>query len=235
MRSPWLRDVSPALWIGERLNPFVQDTGSVIPRGFDAYARVFHPVRHGDTVERWEDIAHRNGRLVHREMQLHVISRPAGSSPPAGYDPWSNYPGGSLPIAERRFLVEHLRPSTATPERCWFCVWEGFGGLDDQGVTERVELPNRRYLLASGAVEDAVPSVLDDPWDQSPNLWWPEDRAWCVATEIDYAWTYVGGSRELITALLQDPRLEALEASLTDKPFLESDVLNTALDHHDHA
>jgi len=41
----------------------------------------------------------------------------------------------------------------------------------------------------------------------------PADRAWCVATEIDFAWTYVGGSRELIDAILADARLEAVETS----------------------
>ena len=28
----------------------------------------------------------------------------------------------------------------------------------------------------------------------SPSIWWPEDRAWCVATDIDLFDTYVGGS-----------------------------------------
>ncbi len=38
--------------------------------------------------------------------------------------------------------------------------------------------------------------------DQTPNLWWPEDRAWFVATEIDLAWTYVGGREALIEQLV---------------------------------
>jgi len=37
------QNVSPARWIKDRLHPFAQDTGSVIPEGFEAYARVFHP------------------------------------------------------------------------------------------------------------------------------------------------------------------------------------------------
>lgn len=67
------------------------------------------------------------------------------------------------------------------------------------------------------------------PWDQSPNLWWPEDRSWIVATEVDYAWTYVGGTSRLIERLLTDQRLEALPAKLSDKPFYDSDVLNASL------
>jgi hypothetical protein len=45
---------------------------------------------------------------------------------------------------------------------------------------------------------------------------WPDDRAWCVAAEIDLAWTYVGGSVTLINDVLASPRLEAQPASLDD-------------------
>ncbi len=57
-----------------------------------------------------------------------------------------------------------------------------------------------------------------------------DDRAWCVATEIDFAWTYVGGSAAAIRAVLADPRLEALRAKLTDRFTRDSDVLNAAPD-----
>ena len=201
-----------------------------MPEGFERYARLFHPVELGNGVtERWAQIAARNGRLVHPEMQLHMISRPIGAPAPKAYDPGPGY-DSSLDRAQRAVLVEHLRQATSTPTDCWFCVWEGFGLLDLQGVQERVDLPHRSYLLAHGSLEDALPSVFDEDWDQSPNLWWPDDRAWVVATEIDFAWTYVGGSSELIQGVLEEPRLEALPAQLTDKPFFDSDVLNAALD-----
>ena len=99
------------------------------------------------------------------------------------------------------------------PDDCWFCVWDGFGGMDDQDVQERVELPQRSYFLARGSIDDALSSTLDAPRDQSPNLWWPEDRAWVVASEIDFAWTYVAASAKVVAALVADQRLEAMEAS----------------------
>ena len=46
---------------------------------------------------------------------------------------------------------------------------------------------------------------VDGFWGHSPNIWWPEDHAWCVATDIDLFDTYVGGSRECIKAILSDP------------------------------
>lgn len=68
----YVRDLAPARWIGERLHPFAQDAGSVIPEGFEDYARIFHPARR-DAPERavtWREVATANGRTVHAEMQF---------------------------------------------------------------------------------------------------------------------------------------------------------------------
>jgi hypothetical protein len=223
-----LSDVSPAEWIGERLHPWSQDTGSIIPEGFAAYARIFHPA--GPRYDqRWADIAQRNGRIVHPEMQLHRISTPVGRSErPQGHDFGDGFNPG--PVREiDQVLVDILRKETTTPDVCWFCVWEGGGGLDDQGVAARVRLPNRDYLLARGRIDKAAASLATGATGL-PNIWWPDDRAWIVVSEIDFAWSYVGGSKELVNEVLSDDRLEALPARLTDKPFYDSDLLNAPND-----
>ena len=134
-------------------------------------------------------------------------------------------------------LAEILRDWTTTPQWCWFCVWDGYGSdgvyltaSDGAAAAEpssgrrpdpvpalvrggsRVELPNRDYLLYSGTVEAAVATAGLGGDHQVANLWWPQDRAWCVATEIDLAWTYVGGPAGLISHLLAETRIEALRA-----------------------
>lgn len=43
---------------------------------------------------------------------------------------------------------------------------------------------------------------------QSANFWWPEDEAWCVATEIDSDSTLIDGSKETIEAILVNQALE---------------------------
>jgi hypothetical protein len=79
----------------------------------------------------------------------------------------------------------------------------------------KVELPGRSYVLYSGAVEQGAALV---EWQgQIANLWWPADRSWFVATELYGEWTYVGGSRELIDALVADDQLEAQPAD-PDEP-----------------
>jgi hypothetical protein len=49
-------------------------------------------------------------------------------------------------------------------------------------------LPGRDYYLFEGEVESWF-----DP--QSPHFCWPADHAWCVATEVDFDSTFIGGSR----------------------------------------
>ena len=134
---------------------------------------------------------------------------------------------GTLHVEQRRILVDHLRSATTTPDRCWFAMWEGFGGLDDGGIRERVELPSRNYLLYSGPVDRTLESP--HPFDQSPNLWWPEDRAWFVATEIDFDSTFVGGDDRLIAALASDQRLEALVILLSARADAAADRINSTL------
>lgn len=51
---------------------------------------------------------------------------------------------------------------------------------------------------------------------QSPNLFWPQDRSWCVASEIDLHATFVGGSLALANALVATPVLEAWRVEPTD-------------------
>jgi hypothetical protein len=234
-RIVWLHDTSAADWIGPRLHGFALDTGSIVPEGFEAYCRVLHPFRgRGDDkpTRTWAEVAAENGRIVHPEMQPQVIFRPIGAKKPTGWDHTidNELDWGSCPRSVLGALVDVLGRHTATPERCWFCAWEGMGFLEFDGMRERVRLPGRDYLLYTGPIELAM-APLDDSWDgRSPHLWWPDDRAWVVATEIDFAWTYVGGASSLIRGLLDDPRIEALAAELSDKPFHDSDTVNEALD-----
>jgi hypothetical protein len=59
-----------------------------------------------------------------------------------------------------------------------------------------------------------------------PNIWWPDDRAWCVASEIDLPYTYVGGEQGLIEEILTHPALEALPARLDHKMTADGDKIN---------
>jgi hypothetical protein len=228
-RIRWADDAGPASWIGARLRPFNQDTGSVVPEGFEAYCRVFHPdgpIYPDGSFRSWAEIAESNNRIAHPNMQFHMIERPVGTPVSDPLHRGSGPSEGTLPPRERQRLVELLGPETGTPDRCWFCVWEGYGSVD-VGDAAVVHNPNRNYALYSGPIDLAM-AVLDvDTADsQSPNLWWPEDHAWIVATEIDYAWSYVGGSQKLVDTVVSDELLEAMPVRLDDLPFWTGDTVN---------
>src|SRR3954466_10197155 len=188
--------MSAAAWFADRLHPFAQDVGSIMPGGYASYARVFHPAyRAFDEPVRWREIADANGRRAHSEMQFGNIAG-AWREPSPAPDLWSSPPrSGTLPLSLATALSQVLRPHTTTPDRCWLAIWEGWGGYVPPGSPERLEIPGRGYFIVPGSLEDALRPF--DPripvYYQSPSMWWPEDHAWFVSTEVDHAWTYVGG------------------------------------------
>jgi hypothetical protein len=91
---------------------------------------------------------------------------------PSGYEAYARLfhasdirSGRSLPLAERRALIELLREETATPERCWFCFADRHHVLDNQGVAERVAIPQGRepQLVTGGPLELALVPPPEKP------------------------------------------------------------------------
>jgi hypothetical protein len=80
-----------------------------------------------------------------------------------------------------------------------------------------VQAPHRSFMLYPGAIDDALLLAERFEWAQVPNLWWPEDRAWCVRTDIDLDSTYIAGSDRLVDALIAEPGLEVLRATFDDE------------------
>ena len=77
-------------------------------------------------------------------------------------------------------------------------------------------------LLFDGPL-DAVRSigtvgVLDDHLHRrSPQWWWPNDRSWFVATEIDFPWTYLAGSHHLVDRIAAETSLETVVLQFDDR------------------
>ncbi len=234
----WSTRTEEADWIGPRLSPFGEGSASsVVPRGFAAYARILHPAtsqsRSQDRLLRWSELAAWSGLPLRRDSQFHSVAlppEPREYPSPLGQGPRH----GSLEAGDLDSLLEVLARHTAEDTACWFCIWEGFGwetavmlttpgdasGLLPDPVPEvvrsgpRVRLPGRDYLLYGGPPEAA--SALMEAKSQSPSLWWPEDHSWCVASEIDLSWTYVGGPTALVTELLASSAPESLPSAPED-------------------
>jgi hypothetical protein len=112
---------------------------------------------------------------------------------------------------------------------------------EDELRAIRVELPRRSYLLFEGslsALADSLSACVEaGGWpvsefldEQSPNLFWPADHAWCVASEIDFDSTLVAGSAELVDAVLRTPILEAWPLAAGDWLTEDADQINATPD-----
>jgi hypothetical protein len=114
--------------------------------------------------------------------------------------PLSEPSTGYCPPEVRRPLIEILRRHAADYQRCWAGVWRGWGGIG--GVFPEIpllKLPHREYYLFTVSYHVLGDQIFggDTGRGISANLWWPADRSWFVATEIDFRWAYVGGFSQL--------------------------------------
>jgi hypothetical protein len=280
----WTADVARGDWIAPRLEGWGV-VGGTVPRGFEAYVRLFHPVPLDRVLSReptievehrlasWREIAERFGTTWHPLMQWQSIARHTGEQYDIG-DGWRlNDPEqGRLELGSLVTLAQLLGAATTTPDDVVAGIWHGWGELRpeqsgffvagtgsaaerhaaekdarsrlvqgvDPDVTRAsisgptVSLPAREYVLLTTSTDE-----LGDPtwperagigarrgWSLTPNLLWPEDRAWLLASEIDFDSTLIGGSRALIERILATSALEAAEVDADASLAYDADTVN---------
>jgi hypothetical protein len=246
-------DVSAGAWAVAAVSD-AGVVGCLVPALFSDYARVFHPayrrtsdtsdvgpesgepavfgVRGGDREVRWAQIANGNGRVAHPAMEWTSITgswryHEFSESQPGLWDVAPNE--GSLPHRQVVELAKILREHTGTPDHCYFAIWEGFGTSRDVGVAAKLSMPHRDMLLFSGPLSAAGTSfgeLFGDGSYLSPSLWWPADRAWCVATDVDLRSSYVGATNAVVNALLADPELEVMRVTADTRLTADADTIN---------
>jgi hypothetical protein len=217
------RDVEAARWLVDRLHPLGRDVGAVVPAGFDAYVRLDHPIGDG-ADEPWD-----GGLLAGDAEALAAILAGFTTTPDdCWFCLWDGYGDVTGAVA---VVVAHYDPDETGAETVESAQRRTEDELDRQSravarVVDRcgrVEAPDREYLLFRGPVTAVTAASTagagigpaTDTLD-GPNLWWPADRTWVVASEIDLAWTYVAGPRALADALLADPRFAASPTAPAD-------------------
>ena len=211
--TQWIRDRLLSVPSGDGV-----PVGALIPTGYEAYCRIFHPACRQGRKVRWAEVAAENGKVSHPLMQWHSINGKPSSQrfhPPD----WGSLPAiGNLDPAEVRPLVRLLTPFTAADSRCCMCFWQGqYPGNPEHAVP----IGGYEYFVSRARLEMI-------PTQDSPHIWWPEyHRPWCVATDIDSGFTLIGGSAECVNALLASPDLEVLPVSVEDSIDVFGDALNS--------
>jgi hypothetical protein len=150
--------------------------------------------------------------------RLHSFNQDLGSFVPEGFGAYVRilHPGGiagTLGPDALDALIDVLGQGTTTPERCCFAYWTGFAWMP--AVAAVLPVPERPMALREGPIDEAA-ALMETPTCQSPNLWWPADRAWCVASEVDFRSTYLGASEALVEAVRAVTSLKTVPVSVSD-------------------
>ncbi|MBD3926915.1 hypothetical protein IEZ26_20010 [Nocardioides cavernae] len=144
--------------------------GFLIPRGFEAYARVLHPARdrEGRGV-RWAAVAVESGTTLHPEAQWHRLAGGRDLDPRgAGPDP-ARWPGnepmvGTLERPLFEALADVLASHTATPDPTFVAFWVGHGlwprSWDDAPTTHR---PARESYVFERPISEVVTLCAEAP------------------------------------------------------------------------
>jgi hypothetical protein len=216
-----------------------------VPKGFEAYARVFHPAMDsaGNSVT-WAEVAKICGTTPHPEMQWHaILGLDDADELRASYAPgdgsgvkWagSDPPIGGMDIETLDALCEVLASHTADPAQCLFGLCTIHGWVDSRPTIPSpplLELPmGRSHIVLTGPLS-AVDQIGWD-WDahlrhrEPPDLIWPADHSWFVASEVDFDSTLIGGSATLIDAIVKAPALEAMPVEESTSLAADADTIN---------
>lgn len=230
-RPPVAVDPESTAWIQSSLRR--DDTvASLVPPVFEAYARVFHPavryVGDDDVDVRWAEVAVANGTLAHPAMEWGSVTGSMDFFEEADQPPtWNDAPArGHLPRHVVSRLVPVLRTHTATPDDCFVGVDASVVVAPDEAPRVTLDGTSGEVHVVRGGIDLAAANVVAEPFDQSPSVWWPADRSWYVATNLDLVTTYVGGSAACIAALLAEKTIEAAEVPLRQRITWDADTVN---------
>lgn len=227
------QDLSVGDWIRESLAPWIPfpetpvTIGIVIPKGFESYVLV----RHTGTGDHHGGLGNETlGTLVE------ILSNFTTTAEDCFFALWEGYgwmhPGSIAvygpsrhPKLHRFFRPILIRFGARRFRRRIRTQVQSLDHLEShtlpEGImkAERFKLPNREYLLMHGPISEANKigwTFSDSFQSQSPNLLWPRDRSWIMATEIDFSVTLIGGSESLVATILNAGSLTAERFKVTD-------------------
>jgi hypothetical protein len=70
-----------------------------------------------------------------------------------------------------------------------------------------------KQILFRGGLDELSQFLTEERYQLTPEYWWPSDHSWCLCSDYDLDFTFVGGPKELISTLLNNTTLEVLEVT----------------------
>jgi len=188
--------------------------GELLPDGFEAYVRLFHPFRPWDSasdemdearLRTWRSVADEANaefgpQLTWGSLAPALPLDPEGRSRPLAVDE------GTLHPVVRRSLLPILTSHTSAAT-CHFYF----------GLSAIVGAEGGPVLLE--APIDSLESVCElartEGWaSESPEYIWPDGRNWVLCSDYDLSSTYLACGADLANAIEAEPRLETIAVSL---------------------
>jgi len=190
-------DAAVATWIAEALDAHGQlsEVGSVVPDGYEAYVEV--PLEDEDTFWAVCDVL---ARHTHADQLTWLGLWEGWPVPSAWRDaPMFRTPEGDLMLFSGRFAdIEVIAVEFACAQYALSTVQVDRGPV---GTAARMRAQRDHYV---------------------PSLWWPEDRAWVLAREVDADAIYLACSAALASRFVGSRGLDARLVSATDATRVEA-------------
>ncbi|WP_411699396.1 hypothetical protein [Conyzicola sp.] len=211
-RFAYSTDVSVGSWIAPRLRGDFGAVGLVCPTGFEAYARVFHPVESSTAFPRprtWAEVAAATGRVAHPTMQwrhisdggedgepatgslgepsLAVLAAAMGGDAPVTIGVWVGYGQYNGSVSTFTVAVGADDGATEVP-----APHEGYGAHEGYEPTFDVDLPSGPVLALPGreyALFRGTLGALREPgWRRESGWAWRWDETLNIAWPHDRSW-----------------------------------------------
>lgn len=173
----------------------------IVPRRFQAYARIFHPLHDRTTADAIPARARLSDVLTGSPQGIDADGHPARVRATAAHGELEPLIGVlDRPTAVN--LADVLKRHTKTPGAVYFLFRAGLAAFGDQQRNVIYQAP---IDLVGSFYRCGRQTYL------SPTLWWDAGGQWFVATHPDSSSTYLGGSRLLVRELSTTKRIEAVE------------------------
>lgn len=191
----WLDDTTVGSWIADEQLTEHGVIGSLVPPRFESYASVRLTGEDAFVIN--------PGRAL-RQHLVAVLRAHATAVDRCTFALADLYGWDGNATAGSAYLV--LETSTeAQPEDLLNAVHARAASSVDppaaQSAPPLLETRLRSYMLYTGSVDDAGAIADAGGPTEMPDLWWPEDRSWFVATDTDLDFVVVAGPHELASGL----------------------------------